>query len=1311
MIPLSFAQRRLWFLNKLEGPSTTYNMAGALRLRGPVDHLAMAAALNDVIERHEALRTVFPDVAGEPYQQVLDIEDARLELEAGRCEPADLTAAMHRAANHLFDLAVAAPPIHATLLVVGPDEHVLMIVVHHIAADGWSTAPLLRDIGHAYQARSQGRAPVWRPLPVQYVDYTLWQAELLGEASDPDSVLSGQLEFWAKELDGAPQCLPLVTDRPRPAFASYRGDDVAFTLDAGLHARLAELARGNGATMFMVLIAGLAVLLSKWGAGTDIPIGSPLAGRTDEALDDLVGFFVNTVVLRTDVAGDPSFAELLGRVRETALTVLENQDVPFEQVVEHLNPERSPSWNPLFQVLLTFQNMPRDAELLPGLSAEMKGVSTSTAKVDLTFRMSETFTGDGRPAGLTGDLAYAADLFDPGTAQALAAGLVRVLQGVAAAPGDPVSRVDVLAAGERETLLGLAEGPVAAGPELVPEVFAGLEIADTGLADTGLAAVVCGEIVMSFGELRARVNRLARWLIGAGAAPGDPVAVVLPRSADSVVAMLAVLAAGAMYVPVDLSYPAERVRFMLADAAPTVVITAAEATADLAVAGRVLVLGSAAGEAELAGLADGPVGAGERRGVLTPCDAAYMIYTSGSTGRPKGVVVSHESLANLAGFLRGEVIEPAARAAGRRLRVGVVAALSFDASWNMVLWLLAGHELHVLDDEVRRDARALVGYVREHAVDVVEVTPSYAGQLVEEGLLAGPVRPSVLVVGGEAVGTWLWERIGQAQGVAGYNFYGPTECTVDAAVARIAGGRPVIGRPVANTRAYVLDEWLRPVPVRMPGALYVAGAQVARGYWGRAALTAERFVADPFGPAGGRMYRTGDVARWTPEGTLEFLGRADDQVKLRGFRVEPGEVAAVLAESPQVAQAAVVARDGALVAYLVPAGDGPADPEELRRHATGKLPAYMVPSAFVTLDALPLNANGKLDRDALPQPGYTPAGRTARTAREEALCCLFAEILGLDSVGVADNFFALGGHSLLAMRLVSRIRAVLGTDLSVRVFLQAPTVTGVIESLAGEPAAHARIDPVLPIRPSGDQPPLFCVHPVSGVAWCYSGLQRHLPPGLPIYGLQLDITEGSAQPRDLEELTASYAGRIREIQPAGPYHLLGWSLGGNIAHAVASRLQREGEQVALLALLDSTPGDSRLRDMERTALLDMIETAILATLTQDLGLDTGTTDDPQSRQQTRRAVAQGFGLPEQTLADLAQAAGNLAWIAQGAEPEVFQGDIFFVKAKGSRADMKLWEPYVSGTIDDHGVDCGHFELMKPGPTAEIGSLLSARTWA
>jgi amino acid adenylation domain-containing protein len=1314
--PLSFAQRRLWFLSRLEGPGVTYNMAGALWLRGPLDCGALGAAVNDVIERHEPLRTVFPDVDGEPCQQILPMARARLELGVLEPGPGEFGVALERAANHVFDLAEAVPPFWAQLLAAGTDEHVLMIVAHHIAGDGWSTGRLLRDVGRAYQARSRGRVPDWEPLPVRYVDYTLWQTELLGQADDPGSVLAGQLAFWAKELAGAPACLPLPADRPRPPFASYRGDAVPLALSRGLHARLAGLARENEATLFMVLHAGLAVLLSRRGAGTDITVGSPLAGRTDEALDDLVGFFINTVVVRTDLSADPAFRSLLAQVRERVLAVLENQDVPFELVVEHLNPERSPSRNPLFQVMLTLQNMPRDADLVPGLHAEMQAVRTPTAKVDISIALSEYFDADGRPAGLTGSLDYALDLFDRETAEALAAGLVRVLEAVTAAPGVPevpVSRLDLLGLAEREALLALGDGGPAVAGGLVPDVFA-----VRAVVDAGLTAVVCGEAAVSYGVLAGRVNRLARWLIAAGVGAGDPVAVLLPRSADSVAVLLAVLAAGAMYVPVDASYPDDRIRFMLADTAPAIVITTA-GLARLTGGARVLELDTPRAEGELAALPDGPVQAGERRGPLSGRDPAYMIYTSGSTGRPKGVVVTHQGLANLAAFEQREVMAPAA-AAGRRLRAGLAGTLSFDGSWNMVLWLLAGHELHVLDDDVRRDAHALVGYAREHAIDVIEVTPTYAGLLIEEGLLDGVNRPRVLALGGEAVSAGLWEQVAQAEGVTGWNFYGPTECTVDCAVARVTGPRPVIGRPVAGTRAYLLDEWLRPVPAGVPGALYVAGAQVAAGYRGRPELTAQRFVPDPFQGGGGRMYRTGDLARWTRDGQLEFLGRTDDQVKVRGFRIEPAEIAAVLAASPLVAQAAVIVRDSNLIAYLTPAGpvpNGTEDLDELRRYATSRLPAYMVPAAFVTLDALPLSPNGKLDQAALPAPELTAPGRAARTAREEALCCLFAEILGLETVGADDNFFALGGHSLLATRLVRRIRAALGADLPVRLFLQAPTVAGVIESLTADPAVRARVDPVLPIRTSGGQPPLFCVHPVSGVAWCYSGLQRHLPADLPIYGLQLDTEVPAAD--TLAEVTASYADRIRSVQPAGPYRLLGWSLGGSIAHAVAARLQQEGEQVELLALLDSYPAKQGLLDLEPAALLDAIELAILATMAQDLGLGTEVADDPRSRQRLRQAVAQGFGLPESTLADLARGAASLIRLVEGGVPDgehqTFHGDILYVQAQGSRERApdvaELWQPYVSGTIDHHAIDCGHFEMMKPDPMAAIGSLLAARIGA
>jgi amino acid adenylation domain-containing protein len=1046
-VPLSFAQGRLWFLNRLEGPSATYNISGALRLRGPLDRGALADAFGDLVARHESLRTVFVETDGEPCQVVIDAADATPELVVVETSAQRLPVLLHANATHAVDLASGETPLRARLFAIGPDEHALLVVVHHIAADGWSLAPMLRDVAIAYEARRHGQAPDWTPLPVQYVDYTLWQFELLGDAADPHSELSRQLDFWATALAGAPACLPLPTDRPRPPVASYRGDTVRFHVDAGAHARLAEFARANGATLFMVMHAALGVLLHRWGAGADIPIGSPLAGRTDEALDELVGFFVNTVVLRTDVSGDPTFRELLGRVRTTDLAVYENQDVPFERVVEHLNPLRSPSWNPLFQVLLVLQNTPPPANLLPELLIDIEPVDTSTAKVDLTFRIAEQLTPEGVPDGLDWEIEYALDLFDRATVEALAERLVRVFDTVVAEPDLPVSRLELISPEERHRLLVDYNDTAHAVSN---------ELDALAAYDPNQVAVVCGGTSLTFGELNARANVLARRLIERGVGLEDLVAVLLPRSADWLVAVLGAWRAGAAYLPADPSYPADRLRFMFADARPVVVIT----TADLATGMSGADLPLLVLDADTA-LSDAPVTDDDRGGARLPAHAAYVMYTSGSTGRPKAVVVTHEGLANLFEFQCGSVLN----SVPGRARVGLVASPAFDASWNLVFWLLAGHELHILDDDVRRDAVELVRYVRDHRVDVLEATPTYAQRLLDEGLLTGDARPAVLVVGGEAVGPELWREIANADGVTGFNFYGPTECTIDTTIARIEGDRPVIGRPVWNTRVWVLDAWLRPVPPGTAGELYVAGAGVARGYRDRRSLTAERFVACPFG-VGERMYRTGDVVRWTSDGALEFLGRADDQVKVRGFRVEPGEVAAVVREHASVDQAAVVTRPDTvgghqLVAYVTPI-DG--DDESLRRHVMTTLPDYLVPSVFVRLDALPVNANGKLDRDALPAPDSAPvpAGRAPRDDAERALCGLFAEVLGRAQVGIDDSFFALGGHSLLATRLISRVRSELGVELSVRAVFQAPTVAGLRAELATARSARPALRRMLP---------------------------------------------------------------------------------------------------------------------------------------------------------------------------------------------------------------------------------------------------------
>ncbi|MGW2130387.1 amino acid adenylation domain-containing protein [Streptomyces coelicoflavus] len=1036
-IPLSPAQRRLWFLHRMEGPSATWNMPTALKLSGALDENALGAALADVVTRHESLRTVFAEEAGSGYQVIRTPEEALAALGtpgAADVAPEALAGRLAEAAARPFDLA-AEPPLRVTLLRTGPREHVLLLVLHHIATDGWSAPVLARDLIDAYAARRTGSGPGWAELPVQYADYTLWQADVLGSEDDPDSTAARQLAYWKQALAELPEELTLPADRPRPAAASHRGDAVPFHLPADLHAGLARLAGEHRASLFMVVQAAWATLLSRLGAGEDIPVGTPVAGRTDEALDDLVGFFVNTLVLRADLSGNPSFSRLVDRVRETSLGAYAHQDVPFERLVEVLNPTRSLARHPLFQTMLMWNN--NDDRLaseaagdLGGLTAETLPLGTRVAKYDLTLALKEAYTADGGADGLHGHLEFATDLYDRSTAENLVERFTRVLRTVVERPETSVAEVDVMAPGERERVLGEWND----SDREVPDVTLTRLLADRVAVSPEACALVFGDLALSYEELNARANRLAHWLVERGAGPERLVAVPLPRSVDLVVALLAVLKSGAGYVPVDPEFPEERIAHILQDAAPVLTLT------DGLLAGTDL---------SSYGVQD-PVVPG-----LSGGNTAYVIYTSGSTGRPKGVAVPHGALVNFLAAMQDRFV------LGEGDRLAAVTTVGFDiAGLELFLPLLHGARVVLAPREVVRDPVALGALVRESGATLMQATPSLWQALCEAGGLPAGLR---VLVGGEALPVSLARSLA-GDGRAVTNLYGPTETTVWSSAAEVTeSGAVSIGGPVANTRLYVLDAGLCPVPVGVAGELYIAGAGLARGYHGRPGLSAERFVADPFGLPGTRMYRTGDLVRRSASGELEYLGRSDFQVKVRGFRIELGEIESVVAGHPDVGRAAVVVRedtpgDKRIVAYVVPGPDGSPDGDVLRKHVAVTLPDYMVPSAFVVLDALPLTPNGKLDRAALPAPalGALGEGRPPRTPQEEALCGLFAEVLGVPEVSVDDDFFALGGHSLLANRLAARVRSTLGKEMSIRAFFERPTVAALAENLAQASAATTR---------------------------------------------------------------------------------------------------------------------------------------------------------------------------------------------------------------------------------------------------------------
>ncbi|MFD1935556.1 amino acid adenylation domain-containing protein [Nonomuraea mangrovi] len=1049
MIPLSFAQQRLWFLSRLEGPSSTYNVPLAVRMSGLLDREALLAALGDVVARHESLRTMFPERDGEPYQRVLALADAPVTLPVAEVAADGLDAAIAEAVAEPFHLD-AGVPLRSSLFALGVEEHVLLIVTHHIIADGWSTRPLLRDLSTAYAARCRQESPEWSELPAQYADYALWQREVLGSEADPGSIISRQLAHWRTALLGAPELLELPADRPRPAAASYRGDKVPLHLDGAVHRAVVRLAKDTGTTVFMVVQAALAVLLSRLGAGTDIPIGTAVAGRSDEAAEDLVGFFVNTLVLRTDTSADPSFRELLARVRVADLDAYANQDVPFERVVEVLNPTRTLAGHPLFQVMLVLQNASSDRVDLHGLRTEVLPTPVSgIAKFDLSFSVEETLTDSGEPAGIEGTLEYTEDLFERATAQNLVNRLTLLLASAAAEPDRAIGEFDLLDPVERQRVLvgwNGAETTVHSGD--LATLF------ERQARRTPQApALACHDITVTYTELNTRANRLAHRLVELGVGPEVPVGVLMERSIDLVVAMVAVVKAGGAYVPLHASYPQARIRWMLRETGAPVLITDRDLEDQEA---TVVVLE----EQPLDDLPDTDLGLR-----LSGDHLAYVMYTSGSTGTPKGVAVTHADVIKLA--KDRDLSSEAHR------RVLFHSSHAFDAA-TYEIWapLLAGHEV-IVAPEADIDVNAMASLFLEHQVTAVFLTTPLFTLLAEE---APECFASLTEVwcGGEVVSSSAMLRVlRHCPATRVLNVYGPTETTTFAtrfeldASMRDESSVP-IGRAMDNVRGYVLDANLRLVVPGVPGELYLAGLGVARGYVRRQALTAERFVAAPYGRPGERMYRTGDLVRWNSAGQMEYLGRADQQVKMRGFRIEPGEIEVALVAHPGIAQATVVARedrpgDRMLVAYLVAAGDRIPDVAEVRRYIARSLPEYMVPTAMAFLDALPLNSNGKLDRTALPAPtlGTGTAGRTDQSAREEILCGLFAEVLGLDSVGVDDGFFELGGHSLLVTRLISRVRTVMGVELRVREVFEAQTVAGLAARLD---AAATPVQP--PVRPA-----------------------------------------------------------------------------------------------------------------------------------------------------------------------------------------------------------------------------------------------------
>ncbi|NEQ08700.1 MAG: amino acid adenylation domain-containing protein, partial [Moorea sp. SIO4E2] len=1162
-LPLSFAQQRLWFLHELfEGDSSAYNMLAVLQLTGQLNIDALSGALTEIINRHQVLRTRFESVGTMQFQVIEAEYQLRLPvIDLRELSPPQQSQQVQQLAKaegkQPFDLE-QSPLVRARVLQLSEQKHILLLNVHHIAFDGWSRGIFLQELSVIYTALSSGQPSPLAELPIQYADYAAWQRQWLqGE------VLETQLNYWKQQLSGELPVLELPLDYPRPPVPSYTGGKKSLKLSEKLTSSLKQLSQQQGVTLYMTLLAAFKVLLSRYSGHSDIIVGTPIANRHRTELEGLIGFFVNTLVLRTELGGNPSFRELLGRVREVSLGAYGHQEMPFEKLVEELQPQRDLSRNPLFQVMFALQNVPKGRWELPQLAVTPLKVENLTSKFDLSVILSETETR------LEGRWEYNADLFEGATIERMIGNFKTLLEAIVTHPEQKVGELPLLTSRERHQLLVEWNDTKAEYPQdkCIHQLFEEqVERTPDGVA------VVFEQEQITYGELNAKANQLAHYLQSLGVGPEVLVGICVERSIEMIIGLLGILKAGGAYVPLDPMYPSERIAYILSSSKIKLLVTQENLLVSLPnFSAQAVCL-----DIDSQRIAQCSTCNSVR--IFQPDNLAYVIYTSGSTGQPKGVEICHKSLVN---FLSSMEVAPGLSHVDSIL---AITTICFDiAALEIYLPLAVGAKILMVTREVVTDGERLLSKLENSGATAMQATPATWRMLLAAGWQGSPQLK--IICGGEALPQELAKCLLQ-KGASLWNLYGPTETTVWSMTCQVNSSQQSsfyadvsesIGTPIANTQIYLLDCHLQPVPIGVPGELHIGGAGLARGYLNRPELTEAKFIPNPFSnKPGSRLYKTGDLARYLPDGNIEFIGRIDNQVKIRGYRIELGEIEAVLAQHSQVKEAVVIARedspgDKRLVAYVVPT-ESQAVISQLRSLLKTQLPDYMIPAAFVVLESLPLTPNGKVNRRALPAPDVSTQEAGAiepRNITELQLVQIWSEVLNIPAVGVQDNFFDLGGHSLLAVRLMACIEQQFGTNLALSTLFTEPTIEAQVSLLSA--ATNTQLfSPLVPIRPTGSLPPFFCIHEIAGHVLGYAALARQLGVEQPFYGLQAVGLNGEKKPLTrICDMATAYIKEIQTVQPQGPYQLGGWSFGGIVAFEIAQQLQALGHDIALLALIDS----------------------------------------------------------------------------------------------------------------------------------------------